>query len=75
MVKQKKKRTKKYTGADAATSRPVVTRINAVKRNKLQLWWLEKKRIARPVLIAIGAAGGVTWLIFEFIRLASGSAA
>lgn len=75
MVKQKKKRSKKYTGADAAVTRPSVTRINAVKRSKLQLWWIDRKRVLKPVLIAAAIATGAAWLIFEFIRLASGGVA
>jgi len=73
MVKQKKKRNKAYTGADASVARPVITRIQAVKRNKLQQWWFEKKKIAKPVLIAAGVAIIVVWLLVELIRIISGN--
>jgi sensor c-di-GMP phosphodiesterase-like protein len=73
MVKQKKKRNKVYRGADASTTRPVVTRISAANRNRLQQWWFEKKRIAKPVAIAIGVLVAVAGLIAEIIHVASGS--
>lgn len=72
MAKQKKKRTKKYTGADAAISRPSVTRVKAVKRTKLQQWWLDRRRAVKPALIAAGAISGVAWLAFELVRVVSG---
>ena len=69
MAKQKKKRNKVYKGAGAAVTQPTVTRISAVKRNKLQQWWLEKKRIAKPVSIAALVVVVVAWLIFELVRV------
>lgn len=75
MTKQKKKRNKKYTGADAAVTRPVVTRMTAVHRNKLQLWWLERRRFLKPTLITTGVVALVVWLIFEIIRIVSGGGA
>jgi hypothetical protein len=72
MAKQKKKRNKVYTGADASVTRPTVTRISAVKRNKIQQWWFDKKRIAKPVLIGVGIAIVVIWLLIELIRAFSG---
>jgi hypothetical protein len=69
MAKQKKKRNKVYRGADASVTKPVVTRISAANRNKPQQWWFEKKRIAKPVLIAGGVGVGVIWLIAELIRI------
>ena len=75
MVKQKKKRNKVYTGADAKVTRPSVTRVKAVKRNRIQQWWLDNKRIAKPVLITGAVILVIVWLIVEFIRIASGSLA
>lgn len=69
MTKQKKKRNKVYRGADASMTKPVVTKISAANRNKPQQWWFEKKRIAKPILIASGVVAAVVWLIFELIRL------
>lgn len=73
MAKQKKKRNKIYTGVDASVTRPVVTRISAVKRNKAQQWWFDNKRIAKPVLIAVGVAIVVITLVVELIRLITGA--
>ena len=72
MAKQKKKRDKVYKGADAATVRPSVTRVSAIHRNKPHQWWVDHKKIAKPVLIATGVAVIVVVLIFEVIRLATG---
>ena len=69
MAKQKKKRNKVYRGADASVTRPVVTKISAANRNKIQQWWFEKKRIAKPILIAGGVVTAIVWLIIEMIRL------
>jgi len=74
MAKQKKKRNKIYTGADASITRPTITRINAANRNKLQQWWFEKKRFAKPALIAAGVAIVVIFLIVELVRLFTGAA-
>jgi len=72
MAKQKKKRNKAYTGQDAAQARPVVTKLTATNRNKLQQWWFEKKAIAKPVLIGVAVAIVVIWLLFELIRVIGG---
>lgn len=69
MAKQKKKRNKAYTGADAAVTRPTITRIEAVNRNKVSQWWFEKKRVAKPALIAAGVVFVIGWLIYELIRI------
>jgi hypothetical protein len=69
MAKQKKKRTKKYSGVDAAMSRPSVTRVEAVQRSAFGHWWFEKKRIIRPIAIAALVVLIIGWLIYELIRL------
>lgn len=71
MGKQKKKRNKVYSGTDAVITRPVVTRISAVNRNKLSQWWFDHKRVAKPVLIASGVVLALVILIFEIVRIAS----
>lgn len=73
MSKQKKKRSKKYTGADAAVTRPSITRVKAVRRTRLQQWWLDRRRALKPALIAAAVISAFIWLITEIIRLASGS--
>ena len=74
MTKQKKKRNKVYRGADASITRPIVTRISAANRNKVQQWWFEKKRIAKPVGIAAIVVVVIAWLLFELFRIIGGSA-
>ena len=69
--KTKKKRNKQYRGADAALTKPSVTRISAANRSKFGQWWFERKRILKPVLITVAIAIGVSWLILELIRIAS----
>lgn len=71
MAKQKKKRDKAYKGAGAAAAKPSVTRVSAVHRNRIHQWWVDNKRIAKPVLIAAGILCIVVVLIFEVIRLAT----
>ena len=73
MAKQKKKRNKAYTGIDASVARPTITHISAIKRNKIQQWWFEKKRVAKPVLITIGVIVILIWLLAELIRIANGA--
>jgi hypothetical protein len=68
MGKQKKKRNKAYTGEGASVAQPTVTRISAVHRHPLKQWWFEKKRIAKPILIAAVVIIVVGWLLFELIR-------
>ena len=71
MAKQKKKRNKAYTGADAAITRPVITRISAANRSKIGQWWFDRKRVLKPVLITTGIILLIVWLIIELIRIAN----
>lgn len=71
MAKQKKKRNKAYTGADAAITRPVITRIQAANRSKIGQWWFERKRVLKPVLITTAIILLIVWLIIELIRIAN----
>jgi hypothetical protein len=75
MSKPKKKRNKVYRGADASVTRPTVTRLTAANRNAISQWWFEKKRMAKPIIIAALVAVVVVWLLFELIRLFTGSGA
>jgi hypothetical protein len=70
--KQRKKRNKVYTGVDAAISRPIVTKISAVNRNKVSQWWFDHKRIAKPIIIAVIVVTVVIILIVELVRISSG---
>ena len=71
--KVKKKRNKVYRGADAAVDRPTVTRISAVHRSRPQQWWLDNKRVAKPLLIIGGVIAALSWLIYELLRIATGA--
>jgi hypothetical protein len=73
MAKQKKKRNKSYTGADATLTRPVITRITATNRNKVGQWWFDRKRFLKPILIASLVIGIIVWLIYELVRILSGA--
>lgn len=71
MAKQKKKRNKPYRGSDAANVRPSIIRVDAVKRNKLQLWWNDNKRLYKPVAIAVLVVIVIVMLVIELFRAAS----
>jgi hypothetical protein len=73
MAKHKKKRNKVYTGVDAAMTKPIITKISAVNRNKPAQWWFDHKKIAKPILIASGVGIFVIVIIIEIIRLVTGA--
>ncbi|HMS93410.1 MAG TPA: hypothetical protein PKD28_03410 [Candidatus Saccharibacteria bacterium] len=73
MAKQKKKRTKKYSGVDAASTRPSITRVEAVNRSKLGQWWYDHKRIAKPLLITAAVVLLIVWLVVELVRIITGA--
>lgn len=68
--KPKKKRSKQYRGADAALTRPVVTKIQAEDRSKPKQWWHDHKRIAKPALITSAVVLFVVWLIMQIAYFA-----
>lgn len=72
MAKHKKKRNKAYTGADAAMTKPVITKISAVNRNKPAQWWFDHKRIAKPILITSGVVIVVVVIIVEIVKIVTG---
>lgn len=69
MAKNKKKRNKVYAGADAAIKKATVTRIEAVSRNKVSQWWFDNKKIAKPVMIAVGVLFFVIIIVAQIISL------
>ena len=73
MAKNKKKRNKVYTGADAVVVRPIITRISAVNRSKIGQWLFEHKKIIKPVLIASGIVIFIIIIIVEIVQISSGS--
>ena len=64
----KKKRNKAYKG-NAQVTRPVITRVSAVNRNRVHQWWLDNKRIARPVLIIGGIGVAIVIILIGLIDL------
>ena len=52
MVKAKKKRNKKYSGADATQTRPTITRVQAVNRGAIGQWLHEHRRMMKYIGIA-----------------------
>lgn len=73
MAKQKKKRNKVYRGKDAATIKPIVTRVEAANRNQISQWWFEKKRIAKPLTIAGLVVVALIIIVAQIIRLVGGN--
>lgn len=71
MAKQKKKRTKKYAGADAATTRPSVTKITAVNRSKPSQWLFERKKFLKLAGIVLVAALLIILTVSGIISLVS----
>lgn len=71
MAKQKKKRNKQYTGADAAVTTPTVIRVTASNRSKLAQWLYEHRRFRRPAIIAAAVVIVVVLVIVELVHLAT----
>lgn len=53
MAKSKKKRSKKYSGSDANSSRPKITRVQAISRSKPRQWLYERKRLIKPIGVTV----------------------
>lgn len=70
--KQKKKRTKKYQGADAKVTTASVTRVSAEERSRFREWWLVYGQITRIIGIAVGVLAVVIILVIGIIGLLQG---
>ena len=67
MSNNKKKRNKKYHGS--VPTRPTIVKVSAVKRHPARQWWLDNKRVAKPVGIA-GAVGiGIVIIVVGIVGL------
>lgn len=73
MGKNKKKRNKIYTGADAAITKPIITRIEAANRSKIGQWWFENKKALKPILIAAGIVIFIVVIIIEIVHVSTGA--
>ena len=69
MVKQKKKRNKTYTGAEASITRPIITRISAANRSKIGQWWFDHKKALKPILIVAAVITFIILMIIEIIHV------
>ncbi len=69
--KVKKKRNKVYTGADAAVTRPTITKISAVHRSGFGQWWFDHKRVAKPIIWTTVIVAAIVWLVIELVRIAN----
>ena len=68
-MSNKKKRNKKYHGSTATTNRPTITRVNAVKHHPVHQWWLDHKRVAKPIMIAAAIAAVIVIVLIGIIDL------
>lgn len=73
MAKQKKKRNKVYAGAEAAVTRPIITRISAANRSKIGQWWFDNKKILKPILKTSGIVLFIILMIIEIVRVSTGA--
>ena len=69
MAKQKKKRTKKYSGADAKQVAPQVMRVSAEDRSPAKEWWIEHKQIVKIGGIGAAIVSGISVTVIGIISL------
>jgi hypothetical protein len=69
MGKNKKKRSKKYSGQDAKTDSNLlrVRKVNAVVRSPLKQWLYEHQKFLRRVAIAVVVIAVVVFLIVQAV--------
>lgn len=68
MAKNKKKRTKRYTGTDAAQG-PVVHKYEAVERSRVGDWWVDNKLKVRIFSVLALIAGILTLIVSGIVTL------
>jgi hypothetical protein len=69
MSKNRKKRNKPYTGADAAPTHANVHRYVAVQRSPLGEWWHTRKKAIILGLKVAGVTAIVIWLLYELFMM------
>ncbi len=67
--KQKKKRNKKYQGADAKVSSPQVLRVSAEERSAFKEWWLTYGRLVKFTAAAAGIVFALLLVIVGLVGL------
>lgn len=70
--KQKKKRNKKYQGADAKVSSPQVVRVSAEERSRFTEWWLTYGRLVKFIATAIGVILVLILLVVGLVGIFTG---
>lgn len=70
--KQKKKRNKKYQGADAKVSTPQVVRVSAEERSAFKEWWLTYGRLTKFIGAAVAILLAIILLIIGVIGIITG---
>jgi len=71
-AKQKKKRNKKYQGADAKVTTPQVVRVSAEERSRFKEWWLTYGKLAKFIGAAVGVLLVVILLVIGLIGIFTG---
>jgi hypothetical protein len=67
--KQKKKRTKKYSGVDARVTTPLVTRVSAEERSRFKEWWLTYGQLTRLIGIVLGILAVLILVVVGIVGL------
>lgn len=63
----KKKRNKQYKGSVQA--KPTIVKVSAVKRHPIHQWFVDRKRLIKPVGIGVGIAVFVVVLVVGLISV------
>ncbi len=68
-AKQKKKRNKRYQGADAKVQTPQIMRVSAEERSRFKEWWITYGQLAKVGGGIIGAILVVILLIIGIVGM------
>lgn len=66
-MSSKKKRNKQYKGS--VPVRPTITKVSAVHRSPIHQWWIDHKRMAKPVGIAVAIAIAIIVIIIGIVGI------
>lgn len=66
-MSSKKKRNKQYKGS--VSVRPTITKVSAVHRTPIHQWWIDHKRMAKPVGIAVAIAIAIIVIIVGIVGI------
>ena len=71
-AKQKKKRNKRYSGADARVTAPTIMRVSAEELTPFQEWWRTYKRLVKFILAVVGVITLLALLVVGIIGIVTG---